>query len=261
MTYISAILSSINLKFGIKCADGTYGYDCVNNCSGHCSNDSLCNEQTGHCDRGCGSGNDCSKGTHDLSYNKIATQSHTFLGWNTYYASSAIDRNASSCTRTKTISRISIHKTVCWKDGPELPPLNFTTNCVEQGRYIIFYNERLEEVIYPQEYESFVITELCEVIVKGCDTLMFGNNCAPCPTNCEDNKCQHGKCFACKPGWVGMFCNKKCIEGWYGDNCNQQCQEHCRDNATCNHVTGLCDKSSAAGWTGNICDKGTFEIS
>lgn len=40
---------------------------------------------------------------------------------------------------------------------------------------------------------------------------MFGNNCAPCPTNCEENKCQHGKCFACKPGWVGMFCNKSMI--------------------------------------------------
>lgn len=35
--------------------------------------------------------------TDDLSYNKIASQSHTFIGWNTYYASSAIDRNASSC--------------------------------------------------------------------------------------------------------------------------------------------------------------------
>lgn len=58
---------------------------------------------------------------------------------------------------------------LCYNDGPELPPLNFTTNCVEQGRYIIFYNERLKEVIYPQEYESFVITELCEVIVTGMD--------------------------------------------------------------------------------------------
>lgn len=56
---------------------------------------------------------------------------------------------------------------LCYKDGPELPPLNFTTKCVEQGRYIIFYNERLEEVIYPKEYESIVITELCEVIVEG----------------------------------------------------------------------------------------------
>lgn len=53
--------------------------------------------------------------TDDLSYNKIATQSHTFIGWNTYYPSSAIDRNASSCMRTKAIGRISTLKTVWWK--------------------------------------------------------------------------------------------------------------------------------------------------
>lgn len=49
---------------GAECGDGTYGYNCVNNCSGHCLNNSLCNKQTGHCDRGCNPGyanSDCSK--------------------------------------------------------------------------------------------------------------------------------------------------------------------------------------------------------
>lgn len=49
----------------IGCDDGTYGYDCGNNCSGHCLNDSSCNKQTGHCDKGCELGytnTDCSKG-------------------------------------------------------------------------------------------------------------------------------------------------------------------------------------------------------
>lgn len=36
-----------------ECKDGTYGYKCVNNCSGHCMNNSLCNKQTGRCDGGC----------------------------------------------------------------------------------------------------------------------------------------------------------------------------------------------------------------
>ena len=36
-----------------ECRDGAYGYSCVNNCSGHCMNDSPCNKQTGHCDKGC----------------------------------------------------------------------------------------------------------------------------------------------------------------------------------------------------------------
>lgn len=48
-----------------ECDDGTYGYHCVNNCSGNCLNDSSCNKQTGHCKRGCKPGyedGDCSKG-------------------------------------------------------------------------------------------------------------------------------------------------------------------------------------------------------
>lgn len=48
-----------------------------------------------------------------------------------------------------------------------------------------------------------------------------------------------------------------CREGWYGDNCSQQCVGHCRDNTTCNHVTGQCERGCAAGRTGTFCDNGT----
>lgn len=58
--------------------------------------------------------------------------------------------------------------TLCYKDGNLLPPLNFTTLCTEMGRYVIYYNERLDKVQYPAGYETkSVQTELCEVIVKG----------------------------------------------------------------------------------------------
>lgn len=58
--------------------------------------------------------------------------------------------------------------TLCYKDGPQLPPLNFTTVCTVSGRYVIFYNERLDETSYPKGYQlQNVFTELCEVIVKG----------------------------------------------------------------------------------------------
>lgn len=58
--------------------------------------------------------------------------------------------------------------TLCYKDGPQLPPLNFTTTCPEYGRYVIFYNERLDGVIYPDGYQlANAYTELCEVIVEG----------------------------------------------------------------------------------------------
>lgn len=57
---------------------------------------------------------------------------------------------------------------LCYKDGPELPPLDFNTNCITHGRYVIFYNERLSRLTYPTGYEtSAVYTELCEVTVTG----------------------------------------------------------------------------------------------
>lgn len=58
--------------------------------------------------------------------------------------------------------------TSCYKDGPHLPPLNFSTVCIDHGRYVIFYNERLDGVIYPDGYELLnVYTEFCEVIIQG----------------------------------------------------------------------------------------------
>lgn len=60
------VLCVLTNKCNIKgCVNGTYGYGCNNNCTGHCLNDSPCNKTTGHCDRGCKPGytnSDCSKG-------------------------------------------------------------------------------------------------------------------------------------------------------------------------------------------------------
>lgn len=57
---------------------------------------------------------------------------------------------------------------LCYKDGPELPPLDFNTSCITHGHYVIFYNERLFWMQYPIGYlTTGVITELCEVTVTG----------------------------------------------------------------------------------------------
>lgn len=67
------------------------------------------------------------------------------------------------------ISGVSPDSTLCYKDeGPQLPSLNLSIACAETGRYVIFYNERLDGVTYPTGYELVnVFTELCEVVVKG----------------------------------------------------------------------------------------------
>lgn len=48
----------------------------------------------------------------------------------------------------------------------------------------------------------------------------------------------------------------ECREGLYGERCSQLCSGNCKDNETCNHVTGQCDKGCTTGWKGAMCDKG-----
>nr|XP_022312538.1 multiple epidermal growth factor-like domains protein 10 isoform X2 [Crassostrea virginica] len=150
---------------------------------------------------------------------------------------------------------------LCYKDGPELPPLNFSTECTLSGRYVIFYNERLDGVAYPVGYEvvAIVYTELCEVIVKGCGKPgVYGSNCnIPCPNNCRYSTCHihNGTCFECEAGYKGAVCATECPDEWYGFDCKQQCSGHCRDNVPCNKVTGQCDKGCAHGWYGQHCEQ------
>lgn len=54
--FVLFIIYHLLVKIVIECSDGTYGYNCENNCSGHCMNNTLCNKQTGHCDGGCNPG-------------------------------------------------------------------------------------------------------------------------------------------------------------------------------------------------------------
>lgn len=159
------------------------------------------------------------------------------------------------------ISKSKLFETsLCYKDGPQLPSLNFTQKCLQQGRHVIVYTERLDEITYPVEYQTTnVFIELCEVIVLGCnDSNVFGRNCdKPCPTTCSERKCHivHGTCLKCRPGWTGYYCNQECKYGWFGQDCSQQCAGQCKDNATCNHLTGQCDSGCADGWTGENCSK------
>eukprot|EP00105_Crassostrea_gigas_P036086 XP_019920234.1 PREDICTED: uncharacterized protein LOC109617834 [Crassostrea gigas] len=121
--------------------------------------------------------------------------------------------------------------TLCYKDGPQLPPLNFTTECITSGRYVLFYNERFDGVSYPTGYElTNLFTELCEVIVKGCKQLgVYGSKCdIPCPVKCKGSTCHilRGTCFDCE-------------NGVYGGYCNLSCPNSCKDNI-CNMQSGAC---------------------
>ncbi|XP_062567733.1 multiple epidermal growth factor-like domains protein 10 [Saccostrea cucullata] len=156
---------------------------------------------------------------------------------------------------------------LCYKNTLPLPPLEFKTTCIGYGRYVIYYNERLDGVAYPERYQyQSSYTELCEVKIQGCNKAgVYGNNCSiPCPVNCQKQSCNivNGTCLGCNPGYVGIMCQTECPWRWYGEKCKSECSGHCKGNISCNHVTGNCDAGCAAGWMGEQCDQrcknGTF---
>eukprot|EP00105_Crassostrea_gigas_P001076 XP_011413099.1 PREDICTED: multiple epidermal growth factor-like domains protein 11 isoform X2 [Crassostrea gigas] len=93
---------------------------------------------------------------------------------------------------------------------------------------------------------------ICE---KACPPEKYGINCTmgcPCVQGNYDMCDINGTCL-CKPGWTGKNCSQACDEGKYGEECKHVCS--CGNNATCDHVTGICNCSSVEGKTGTLCDE------
>ncbi|XP_056019837.1 multiple epidermal growth factor-like domains protein 11 [Ostrea edulis] len=179
----------------------------------------------------------------DYGEQYVMRQRGRFVGFSLYISNTTIKENGY----------------LCYKNGQELPTLDFSTTCVKHGRYVIFYNERLDGTAYSTGYETNIVyTELCEVNVTGCkESGVCGYNCdLPCPNNCQELRCDivNGTCWGCTAGWVGEFCNTSCPAGHYGLQCGFSCTGHCRDNLSCNHTTGQCDYGCGKGWTGIHCN-------
>ncbi|XP_065942297.1 uncharacterized protein [Magallana gigas] len=148
--------------------------------------------------------------------------------------------------------------TLCFKDDNfsinTIPPV-FTTNCFIHGQYVIYYNERLPGVVYPDDYYGYVWIVLCEVEVYGCqETGFYGSNCSiPCPdVNCQYCHIETGYSQCCKPGYQGHQCELACNKEFYGVACNEECG-HCREVNQCHHINGTCLTGCAAGYHGNMC--------
>lgn len=72
----------------IECFFGSYGLDCVYNCSRYCLGDVVCNRRIGKCDIGCDFGyigELCEIGLMKLKIFKYVFVVDFFLVWNMWY--------------------------------------------------------------------------------------------------------------------------------------------------------------------------------
>uniref|UniRef100_A0A8W8NP79 Multiple epidermal growth factor-like domains 10 n=1 Tax=Magallana gigas TaxID=29159 RepID=A0A8W8NP79_MAGGI len=171
--------------------------------------------------------------TYDnLSYNKLATQSLTYVGPSSG-ASNAVDGNIATCTRQFAIGLTSPHETVWWK--------------VDLGDV---YNIYSISILF-KTYDG-----------HECIDGMYGLKCLQqCLGHCRDNvTCNHvtGHCDGgCDKGWTAALCDKKCDDGTYGYDCLHNCSGHCLNDSPCTKQTGHCDRGCEPGYTNTDCSKAT----
>nr|XP_022308425.1 multiple epidermal growth factor-like domains protein 10 [Crassostrea virginica] len=150
---------------------------------------------------------------------------------------------------------------LCFKDtafNTSTIPSVFNTTCFERGKFVIYHNERLQGIVYPDDYSSSAYNDLCEVEVFGCPTSgYYGTNCSiPCPEHCLTHcHIEKGTCQACKPGYQGQRCEQVCPNGTYGINCKWTCGQ-CANFLPCSRFDGTCNAGCSPGYFGRLCNKG-----
>uniref|UniRef100_K1PD74 Multiple epidermal growth factor-like domains 6 n=1 Tax=Magallana gigas TaxID=29159 RepID=K1PD74_MAGGI len=140
-------------------------------------------------------------------------------------------------------------------NASSLPALILEFQCRVHGRYFTFYNERRQDVKYPEAYSTYAIVELCEVEILGCERDEGGFTCLPCSTSCKDEACdiETSECLQCYDGYRGPDCTLACPGGYYGPTCDNPCSDRCKSPGQCDSVTGHCVGGCIDGWIGKLC--------
>eukprot|EP00105_Crassostrea_gigas_P044497 XP_019928645.1 PREDICTED: uncharacterized protein LOC105342676 isoform X2 [Crassostrea gigas] len=117
--------------------------------------------------------------------------------------------------------------TLCFKDNDftkSTIPAVLNISCPVYGQYVIYYNERLPGVVYPDGYSEYAFAEICELEVYECGIGYFGYKCTESCGHCLDPaQCSpvEGTCSTgCSAGYFGQLCKTECKSGNYGFKCN-----------------------------------------
>lgn len=85
---------------------------------------------------------------------------HYFLGFSVYVSNTPDISEGKLCFKDSNFTLNTI-------------PAVSTTTCLVHGQYVIYYNERLSGVIYPNGYSEYARIDLCEVEVFGMCALIM----------------------------------------------------------------------------------------
>lgn len=77
-----------------------------------------------------------------------------FLGFSLYVSNTTDTKDGILCFKDTTFNTSTI-------------PAVFRTTCFERGQYVIYHNERLQGIVYPDDYSRAAYNDLCEVEVFG----------------------------------------------------------------------------------------------
>ncbi|XP_056003431.1 receptor-type tyrosine-protein phosphatase T-like [Ostrea edulis] len=184
--------------------------------------------------------------TDNVAWDSNNDYTARFLGFSVYISNTTNKDDGVLCFKDTMYTNATIPNTT-------------TITCARHGRYVIYYNERLQNVNYPDGYSQYAYNELCEFEVYGFPIPgVYGENCNnQCPQNCQERHCDivNGTCLGCIPGYKGSVCDQACVNKRYGLECKQNCG-NCSDGEQCNHVNGSCPNGCDAGAQGDKCDQG-----
>ncbi|XP_062574212.1 uncharacterized protein LOC134236042 isoform X1 [Saccostrea cucullata] len=162
--------------------------------------------------------------TNNDEWNAENTYRRRFLGFSIYVSNTTDRKDGHLCYHDTKYTSFTI-------------PAVVNITCLVHGQYVIYYNERLSDVNYPEGYSKYAFNEICELEVYGCRIGYYGPNCSlPCPDKCHHCHIEIGICHLCESGYQGLQCEFDCRNEYYGSNCSLPCPENCR---YCHKETGV----------------------